>query len=80
MLNGSNVDLIALISLKLLAVKPKAAFQKQVDDMVWSARGIRGRLLCGQYCANKLIPLLSEISIPLSVWSDCPPIVVIIRT
>jgi hypothetical protein len=54
--NGSNVDLIALISLKLLAVKPKAAFQKQFDDSFWSARGIRGRLLCGQYCANKLIP------------------------
>jgi hypothetical protein len=61
------MDLIALISLELLAVKPKVAFQKQYDDSVWSAIGIKGRLLCGQYCANKLIPLLSEISIPLSV-------------
>jgi hypothetical protein len=76
-LNGSNVDLIALISLKLMAVKPKAAFQKQFDDSVLSARGIRGRLLCGQYYANKSIPLLSEISIPLSVWSNCPPIIII---
>ena len=71
-LNGNNVDLIALISLKLLAVKPKAAFQKQVDDSVWIARGV----LYGQYWANKFIPLLSEIAIPLSVWNDCPPIVV----
>jgi hypothetical protein len=71
-LNGSNVDFIALVSLKLLAVKPKAAFQKQVDDSVWIARGV----LYGQYWANKFIPLLSEIAIPLSVWSNWPPIVI----
>ncbi len=77
MLNGSNVALIPLIFLKVLVVKPKAAFQKQVDDSVWSARGVRGRLLCGQYCAKKLVLLLSEISISLSVWSNRPPIIVI---
>ncbi len=65
-LNCDNVDLILLILSRFVILNPKALLQKQ-DISARSSRGIIGRLLCLQYIAEMLIPLLREISIRFAV-------------
>ncbi len=65
-LNCNNVDLILLISSRFVILNPKALLQKQ-DISVQSSRGIIGRLICLQYVAEMLIPLLRGISIPFAI-------------
>jgi hypothetical protein len=45
----SKDDLMAFISLNSLEVKPKAFDQKQQTFIIVSARGSKGKLLCGQW-------------------------------
>ncbi len=65
-LNCDNVDLILLILSRFVTLNTKALLKKQ-GFFAQSSRGIIGRLLCLQYVAEMLIPLLRDISIPFAV-------------